>query len=65
MAMIKILKHGNVKGITYKVRCKMCGCKFKFNDSDIKNEWHLDPRDHVSFTSINCPECNAYVYFEK
>lgn len=53
----KILEHGNGnKPVPFIMKCPICGCKFTFEDEDVK---HLFATEGLVGVGVHCPECNT------
>lgn len=53
----KILKHGKgYKPDPMVMKCPTCGCKFTFEDEDVK---HLYAVGDLVGVGVHCPECNT------
>lgn len=61
--MIEIIKRGT-KHIAV---CNECGCKFRYDDEDVKSEHDNEYTYIYDMTKayINCPQCNAKVVIKQ
>ena len=63
--MIQIIKNGKYMEhrIHYELTCDKCGCIFRFDKEDVKNEYRNgDFRTGPQLTwDIKCPYCNGWI----
>ena len=53
----KILEKGNgTKPSLFIMTCPTCGCKYTFEDEDVK---HLVMKEDLCGVGVHCPECNT------
>ena len=53
----KILEHGNgSKPVPFVMNCPICGCKFTFEDEDVK---HMYVVGSMVGVGVHCPECST------
>lgn len=64
--MIKIIEHGT-RTVT---ECENCGCRFSYEQEDIKNEYGPGLDDKLRKAQykseyVTCPQCNKKLYITK
>lgn len=56
MAKIILEQGEGCKPVPFVMKCPICGCKFAFEDEDVK---HLYAVNHLIGVGVHCPECNT------